>query len=208
VRSATAGRHACAPRGCTDSSSGSVARPVHASWPAPVHASWPAPVHGSWPARRSLVCLDASDAGCAARVQRLEPLIALMLIRQRLPLMDATGGGQHTALGPAVTALPSGLLAMVCEAILKLESKLDVRASFSGLCAAWPHCTPHATSSPFGSKRTLHDRRCLCACMFHGCVRMDMRVRMCGVGRAVHAVLAWHGAAAVPRCECVRSDRR
>ena len=65
--------------------------------------------------------------GCAVRVQRLEPLIALMLIRQRLPLMDTTGGGQHSALGAAVMALPSGLLAMVCEAMLKLESKLDVR---------------------------------------------------------------------------------
>ena len=63
------------------------------------------------------------------RVQRLEPFIGLMLIRQRLPLMDTTGGGQHSALGAAVMALPSGLLAMVCEAMLKLESKLDVRAA-------------------------------------------------------------------------------
>ena len=62
------------------------------------------------------------------RVQRLEPFIALMLIRQRLPLMDTAGGGQHSALGAAAMALPSGLLAMVCEAMLKLESKLDVRA--------------------------------------------------------------------------------
>ncbi len=63
-----------------------------------------------------------------ARVQRLEPFIALMLIRQRLPLTDATGGAQHSALGAAAMALPSGLLAMVCAAMLKLESKLDVRA--------------------------------------------------------------------------------
>jgi hypothetical protein len=92
-------------------------------------------------------------------VQRFEPFIALMLIRQRLPLMDTTGGGKHSALGAAVMALPAGLLAMVCEAMLKLESKLDVRPSFSGLCAAWPHCTPHATSGPLGNKHTLHDRR-------------------------------------------------
>ncbi len=121
---------------------GSVARPVHASRPAP----------------RSLVCVDASDAGCAVRVQRLEPFVALMLIRQRLPLTD-TGGAQHSALGAAAMALPSGLLAMVCEAMLKLESKLDVRPSFSGLSAVCPHCHPHATSSPLGSKHTLHDRR-------------------------------------------------
>ncbi len=87
------------------------------------------PVHASWPAPRSLVCLYASNAGCAVQVQRLEPLIALMLIRHRLPLTDTTGGGQHSALGAAVMALPSGLLAMVCEAMLKLESKLDVRAA-------------------------------------------------------------------------------
>ena len=62
------------------------------------------------------------------RVQRLEPFIALMLIRQRLPLTDATGGAQHSALGAAAMALPLGLLAMVCAAMLKLESKLDVRA--------------------------------------------------------------------------------
>ena len=62
------------------------------------------------------------------RVQRLEPFVALMLIRQRLPLMGTAGGGQHSALGAAAMALPSGLLAMVCDAMLKLESKLDVRA--------------------------------------------------------------------------------
>ena len=85
-------------------------------------------MHGSWRARRWLCCVDASDAGCAVRVQRLEPFIALMLIRQRLPLTDTAGGGQHSALGAAAMALPSGLLARVCEAMLKLESKLDVRA--------------------------------------------------------------------------------
>ena len=62
-------------------------------------------------------------------MQRLAPFIALMLIRQRLPLMCTTGGGQHSALGAALMALPSELLAMVCEAMLNLESKLDVRPS-------------------------------------------------------------------------------
>ena len=141
-------RHACALRGCTDSSGGSVARSAHAGRPAPGPP----------------VCFDASDAGCAVRMQRLEPFIALMLIRQRMTLMDTTGGGQHrSALGAAVMALPSGLLAMVCAAMLKLESKLDVRPSFLGLkilrCAACPHCTPHATSSALGNKHALHDRR-------------------------------------------------
>ena len=100
---------------------------------------------------------EASCTLCGVRMQRLEPFVALLLIRQR-PRHTA-GGGQHWALGAAVTSLPSGVLAMVCAAMMKLESKLDVRPSFSGLCAAWPHGTPHAASSPLDSKHTLHDRR-------------------------------------------------
>jgi len=68
-----------------------------------------------------------------------------MLIRQRLPRMDTTGGAQHSALGAAAMSLPSGLLAMVCEAMLKLESKLDVRASFSGLCSLCCMASWHAS---------------------------------------------------------------
>ena len=86
-------------------------------------------------------------------MQRLELFIALMLIRQRLPLMDTTGSGQHSALGAAVMALPSGLLAMVCEAMLKLESKLDVRPPGFVLCALiailMRRAVPLATSTPF-----------------------------------------------------------
>ena len=119
------------------------------------------PMHGSWRAGGWVASTPPTRA-VLVRLQRLEPFIALMLIRQRLPLMDTTGGGQHLALGAAVMALPSGLLAMVCAAMLKLESKLDVRPSFLGLkillCAACPHCTPHATSGPLGNKHTLHDR--------------------------------------------------
>ena len=88
------------------------------------------------------------------RVQRLEPFVALMLIRQRLPLMDTTGGGQHSALGAALMALPSGLLAMVCEATLKLESKLDVRPTPSGfvlhplVACLMRRAVPSAASTP------------------------------------------------------------
>ncbi len=100
-------------------------------------------VHAWRPAPGPPVCFDASDAGWAVRVQRLEPFIALMLIRQRMTLMDTTGGRQHhSALGAAAMSLPSGLLAMGCAAMLKLESKLDVRPSLLGLRAACPRCTP------------------------------------------------------------------
>ena len=75
--------------------------------------------------RAALLPGDASYTLCAVRMQRLERFVALLLIRQR-PTHTA-GGGQHWALGAAVTSLPSGVLAMVCEAMMKLESKLDVR---------------------------------------------------------------------------------
>ena len=75
----------------------------------------------------ALLCFRATlpYTRCAVRMQRLEPFVALLLIRQR-PTHTA-GGGQHWALGAAVTSLPSGVLAMVLEAMMKLESKLDVR---------------------------------------------------------------------------------
>ena len=69
--------------------------------------------------RAALLPGDASYTRCAVRMQRLEPFVALLLIRQR-PTHTA-GGGQHWALGAAVTALPSGVLAMVCEALMKLD---------------------------------------------------------------------------------------
>ena len=75
--------------------------------------------------RAALLPGDASYTLCGVQMQRLEPFIALLLIRQR-PTHTA-GGRQHWALGAAVTSLPSGVLAMVCEAMMKLESKLDVR---------------------------------------------------------------------------------
>jgi hypothetical protein len=75
--------------------------------------------------RAALLPGDASYTLYGVRVQRLEPFVALLLIRQR-PTHTA-GGGQHWALGAAVTSLPSGVLATVCEAMMKLESKLDVR---------------------------------------------------------------------------------
>ena len=72
--------------------------------------------------RAALLPGDASYTLCAVRMQRLEPFVALLLIRQR-PTHTA-GGGQHWELGAAVTSLPSGVLAMVCEAMMKLKVRL------------------------------------------------------------------------------------
>ena len=58
-------------------------------------------------------------------MQRLELLVTLMLLRDSPT--DHFGGGQHTEFGAAVMSMPSGLLAMIGEAILKLECE-EVRA--------------------------------------------------------------------------------
>ena len=60
-------------------------------------------------------------------MQRLELLVTLMLLRERDSPTDHFGGGQHTEFGAAVMSIPSGLLAMIGEAILKLECE-EVRA--------------------------------------------------------------------------------
>jgi hypothetical protein len=52
-------------------------------------------------------------------LQRLELLVTVMLARGRQPPMGCAGV-LHAEFMAEVIALPSGLLAMVCEAIVKL----------------------------------------------------------------------------------------
>ncbi len=52
-------------------------------------------------------------------VQRLEVLVAVMLARARRALADAEDGG-CTALAAALATLPSGLFAMVADAVAAL----------------------------------------------------------------------------------------
>ena len=65
---------------------------------------------------------------CADDVQWLGVLVALLLVRQRQP---PTKAAVSTELGAAVVSLPSGLLAMIGEAISKLESRLEARPRLS-----------------------------------------------------------------------------
>ena len=58
---------------------------------------------------------------------RLALLVALLLARQGQSLTDADGGVPCTGLAAAVVALPSGLLALIGEAITKLESPVEVQ---------------------------------------------------------------------------------
>ncbi len=59
--------------------------------------------------------------------QGLELLVTVLLARNRQPPPMFAAGGPHAELAAELTSLPSGLLAMVCEAIVKL--KVSLRAA-------------------------------------------------------------------------------
>ncbi len=55
-------------------------------------------------------------------MQGLELLVTVLLARNRQPPVAA--GVPHSELAAGLISLPSGLLAMVCEAIVKLKVRL------------------------------------------------------------------------------------
>jgi hypothetical protein len=57
-------------------------------------------------------------------VQGLELLVTVLLARNRLPLTTVATGVPHADFAAELMTLPSGLLAMVCEAIVKLKVRL------------------------------------------------------------------------------------
>jgi hypothetical protein len=57
-------------------------------------------------------------------VQGLELLVTVLLARNRQPLPTVAAGAPHAELAAELISLPSGLLAMVCEAIVTLEVRL------------------------------------------------------------------------------------
>ncbi len=54
-------------------------------------------------------------------LQGLELLVTVLLARNRQPPPTVAAGAPHAELAAALVSLPSGLLAMVCEAIVKLK---------------------------------------------------------------------------------------
>jgi hypothetical protein len=58
------------------------------------------------------------------RLQGLELLVTVLLARNRQPPPTVAAGGSHAELAAELLTLPSGLLAMVCEAIVKLKVRL------------------------------------------------------------------------------------
>ena len=62
-------------------------------------------------------------------LQGLELLVNVLLARQRQPPPNVAAGVPHAEFAAELISLPSGLLEMVCEAIVKLKR------CFSGLLA-------------------------------------------------------------------------
>ena len=57
-------------------------------------------------------------------MQGLELLVTVLLARNRQPPPTVAAGVPHAELAAELVTLPSGLLAMVCEAIVKLKARL------------------------------------------------------------------------------------
>jgi hypothetical protein len=62
-------------------------------------------------------------------LQGLELLVAVLLARNRQPPPTVAAGVSHADFAAELISLPSGLLAMVCEAIVKLKVR------FGSACA-------------------------------------------------------------------------
>jgi hypothetical protein len=58
-------------------------------------------------------------------LQGLELLVTVLLARNRQPPPTVAAGVPHAELAAELLTLPSGLLAMVCEAIVKLNVRLQ-----------------------------------------------------------------------------------
>jgi hypothetical protein len=71
-------------------------------------------------------------------LQGLELLVTVLLARNRPPSSTVAAGAPHAELAVELVSLPSGLLAMVCEAIVRLKVRLKP-AGVVGACC-WRAC--------------------------------------------------------------------
>ena len=65
-------------------------------------------------------------------LQGLELLVTVLLARNRQPAPTVAAGVPHAELAAGLVSLPSGLLAMVCEAIVKLKVRLEAACACAG----------------------------------------------------------------------------
>ncbi len=68
------------------------------------------------------------------RLQGLELLVTVLLARNRQPPPTVAAGLSHAELAAELISLPSGLLAMVCEAIVKLKARLVAAGACVAVC--------------------------------------------------------------------------
>ncbi len=75
-----------------------------------------------------------------ALVQGLELLVTVLLARNRQPPPAVAAGVPHAEFAAELVSLPSGLLAMVCEAIVKLKLRIGAACACveGGLYALFP----------------------------------------------------------------------
>ena len=76
-----------------------------------------------------------SEECAAVRLQGLELLVTVLLARSRQPPPTVAAGVPHAELAAELVLLPSGLLAMVCEATVKLNVRLGAACVRARHCA-------------------------------------------------------------------------
>jgi hypothetical protein len=67
-------------------------------------------------------------------LQGLELLLTVLLARNRQPPPTVAAGVPHADFAAELISLPSGLLAMVCEAIAKLKVRLGPAGMWACAC--------------------------------------------------------------------------
>ncbi len=68
-------------------------------------------------------------------LQALELLVTVLLARSRQPPPTVAAGAPHAKLAAELLTLPSGLLAMVCAATVKLKVRLGPAGVRACVCA-------------------------------------------------------------------------
>jgi hypothetical protein len=148
-----------------------------------------------------------SEECAAVRLQGLELLVAVLLARSRQPPPTVAAGAPHAELAAELVSLPSGVLAMVCEAIVKLMVRLA-----SCLCVhAWAigegrrglgACTAAARVLGRGVSEALQVVNCS-----SGFRRVPVRDAE-GSRAADAGAPPWHGATWAARMRSAKSDIR